>query len=284
VWHWHDGADVVLARWVAAAALMVGDWILAKRVQIWILTGGRRCAEDAAQYAWAMAQTGKLRQARRWAQRACRLAPLDGEVRALLGRVEARWAAWRAAHGPAMGLPFKIVPLDLGHAASLVRQFRDPQMAAMSGLPELPDQRAAREWIATSTSMPGRRDFAAIHHRYGLVGYSGLTLEAPDAFFCFWIGLDYQGRGWAPLLARATIAAARDAGVQLLFTAAFEDNHRSRRALERGGFVPVTPLLHSDHDGRCFYVMPLAGADPTAAPARLSTFLATTRQASSLAA
>src|SRR5690606_14753406 len=94
-------------------------------------------------------------------------------------------------------LPLVLEPLDIEHAESLLRQYRDPQIATMTGLPSMSDLGAVRAWIGDMSEQPDRHCYVAMHEDHGLVGYLSLHVSVSAANFCFWTGVDHQQRGFA---------------------------------------------------------------------------------------
>jgi hypothetical protein len=69
------------------------------------------------------------------------------------------------------------------------------------------------------------------------------------------VGVDFQGRRYAAEASRMVLDLARRRGIGMMFTSAYDDNARSKRALERLGFVPM-PLraLPPEADRQFFYL------------------------------
>src|SRR5690606_13881926 len=92
------------------------------------------------------------------------------------------------------GLPLTLEPLDASHAPALLYQYRDPQIGIMVGLPPLATDSEVRDWISQQAADPGRQAYAIMHGDWGFTGYVALTVTGDEAYFCFWIGADFQGR------------------------------------------------------------------------------------------
>jgi RimJ/RimL family protein N-acetyltransferase len=83
-------------------------------------------------------------------------------------------------------------------------------------------------------------------HRDALAGCCGLKPRWPRVHeFGFYLVPAAQGRGLALEAGRAVIAYAFDVlGVDALFAGHHPDNHASKKALGRLGFVPTAPELY----------------------------------------
>jgi RimJ/RimL family protein N-acetyltransferase len=94
-----------------------------------------------------------------------------------------------------------------------------------------------------------------MHSDEGFVGYINLAISGHAAFFCFWTGVDFQGRGWATIAGKLVCDFAEKTGITVLLTSAYTDNQRSIRALGRIGFyeIPIR-AMPPDHE-RIFYFL-----------------------------
>ena len=247
-----------LHRELAPAAMRAGNWALARRVLQHGIGAHGHSAEDIAHLAWCEMRTGRMDVAERLAQEACRAEPdnaMAQEVRARIAQRLQHWDdGWRQAIAHPV-LPLVLEPLDDSHAQAYQHQYRDPQIAVMTGLPPLDSEQAVRDWIAAHRQEEGRQPYALMHEEHGLVGYLCLTVSADEAYFCFWIGADFQGQGFAGESARLLFKHAAQQGVATIFTSVYDDNARSLRTLERVGFQHMTlRSLAPDHDRRYLYL------------------------------
>jgi RimJ/RimL family protein N-acetyltransferase len=150
-------------------------------------------------------------------------------------------------------LPLTLEPLDDSHAEAYWRQYRDPQIAIMTGLPALNTLDEVRSWIQSQPNEPGRVNFAVMHTDWGFVGFINLAVSAHAAFFCFWTGVDFQGSGFATAAGRLACTYAAQLGVPVMLTSAYKDNHRSIRALNRIGFTPLSIRALPPDQDRIFF-------------------------------
>ncbi len=235
-----------------------GHWGLARSVLLHSLAERGENPDDLANLAWCEARTGKLGKAielvtRSLAMDSCHL--LANEVSRRLGeRLVVRDGGWNVElHDPV--LPIVLEPLDASHAQALSHQYRDSQIAVMTGLPVMSDPDKVRQWIAESQQDPGRVTYAVMHRDFGFVAFINLAVSGHAAFFCFWTGVDFQGQGFATAAGRLACRHAAACGVPLILTSAYKDNHRSVRALKRLGFGELAiRALPPDHE-RIFFSM-----------------------------
>ncbi len=258
VWQNHRmyPTDQSLHRRIATVAMHCNLWGLARKIlRVGLQTVGEN-AEDLANFAWCQARTGQLREAKSLVARALALdssSELALEIdRRLSHRLAARDHQWLVdLHHES--LPIILEPLDDSHAEAYCRQYRDPQIAVMTGLPALTSPDEVRHWIRSQQDEEGRVNFAVMHADDGFVGFINLSVSAHAAFFCFWTGIDFQGSGFATAAGRLVCTYAAKIGVPVMLTSAYKDNHRSIRALERIGFVRMNIRAYPpDHD-RIFF-------------------------------
>lgn len=243
---------------LASMAMHCGHWALARRA----LQSGLRArgpnAADLVQLAWCDARTGFLRRALATVNDAVALDPTHLLAREVRKKIEERLADWDNAWRQPVAhpeLPLILEPLDISHADAMIFQYRDPQIAIMTGLPALTTLEEMQQWIAEQLQLDHWAHYAIMHTDRGFVGYINLAVSEHAAFFCFWTGVDFQGRGLATEAGKLACEFARQLGISVILTSAYSDNQRSIRALERIGFAEI-PIraLPPDHE-RIFYVL-----------------------------
>ena len=201
---------------LVAAAIRVDAWGLAKRILRRTMRVHGQHAAALAQLAWCEIRTGRLALAQRLVVQAMALDPQDVYANEVFRRLDLKLSGhggdWRRllAHPT---LPLSLEPLDPEHATALHRQFRDPQISVMTGLPELSTLDAVRAWIERPEAGPHRREYAVMHRDAGRVGYVSLELSGTTASLCFWTGIDHQGQGFATEAARMVCRRALARGV-----------------------------------------------------------------------
>ncbi len=256
-------ATISLHDRLANAAMHCGHWPLAREALLRGMRHHGSSATDLANLAWCEMRTGQLAAGLSRAREALASDPGNALAQQVMTRMQERLSqrdnAWlvelRDEH-----LPLTLEPLDLSHADAYFVQYRDPQIAIMTGLPQLKSVEETRQWIKAAPDERGRVSFAVMHRDHGFVAYVNLAVSGHASFFCFWTGVDFQGQGFATAASRLVFRHAAAMGVPLMLTSAYKDNRRSIRALERLGFVRIpSQALPPDQD-RVFFVL----ADPAA--------------------
>lgn len=249
-------SDDSLPRRIAAVAMYCNHWGFARSVLRHELTMRGDNADDLSNLAWCEARTGRLTLAKELVTCALQIdgsSELAREIdRRVSDRMNARDEQWlvELRHPE---LPLVLEPLDDSHADAYCRQYRDPQIAVMTGLPALKTVDEVREWIHSQDEEKGRVNFAVMHADWGFVGFINLAVSEHAAFFCFWTGVDYQGSGFATAAGRLVCAYAATQGVPLMLTSAYKDNHRSIRALGRIGFQEMKIRACPPDQDRIFF-------------------------------
>ncbi len=258
-------ATISLHDRLANAAMHCGHWPLAREALLRGMRHHGSSATDLANLAWCEMRTGQLSSGLSRVREALASDPGNALAQQVMTRMQERLSqrdnGWlvelRDEH-----LPLVLEPLDLSHADAYFVQYRDPQIAIMTGLPQLKSVEETRQWIKAAPEERGRVSFAVMHRDHGFVAYVNLAVSGHASFFCFWTGVDFQGQGFATAASRLVFRHAAAMGVPLMLTSAYKDNRRSIRALERLGFVRIpSQALPPDQD-RVFFVRadPVAGA------------------------
>lgn len=129
-----------------------------------------------------------------------------------------------------------IEPLGREHAERFLRQYRDPQIAMLTRLPELDSVEEVCDWMTEQSSDTRRSTFAVMSANDGFVGVVSLHAGNNGGYFYFWIGNEYQGRGYGRRVAQLLFRQAQAQNVEWLFTSVYTDNARSIDALSMVGF------------------------------------------------
>lgn len=243
---------------IAMMAMCCGHWSLARRALKSGLQHGGPNATDLAQLAWCDARTGLLRQAADKVAEALALDHVNVLALEVMQRVHQRLAGWHGVWRQPLDhpeLPLVLEPLDASHAEAMLYQYRDPQIAIMTGLPAMTTLESMQQWIDEQIREKTWAHYCIMHRDLGFVGYINLAISEHAAFFCFWTGVDFQGRGWATQAGKLACEYARQSGVSVMLTSAYLDNQRSINALKRIGFseIPIR-AVPPDHE-RIFYAL-----------------------------
>jgi RimJ/RimL family protein N-acetyltransferase len=243
---------------LAPAAMHCGAWALAKQA----LKRGMECfgvdASDVANLAWCENRTGNAIGALELAEQALKIDatnPLVIEVHnRIIQRLAHRDDHWNLVLQDTES-QLVLEPLDKTHAEAFFYQYRDPQIAIMTGLPALKSVEETRRWIDEQENEPGKVNYAIMLADEGFVGFINLAVSEHAAFFCFWAGVDYQGRALASTAGRIVCKHAEKLGVPIMLTSAFIDNKRSIRSLTRMGFKELSIRALAPDNDRIFFML-----------------------------
>ncbi|MCE2870524.1 MAG: GNAT family N-acetyltransferase [Oxalobacteraceae bacterium] len=243
---------------LAPAAMQCGAWGLAKTILKRGMESFGESASDLANLAWCENRTGNADLGLELANLALQIDgtnPLVIEVhKRILERISLRDEKWKCVLKD-HDANFILEPLDKTHAEAFFYQYRDPQIAIMTGLPALKSVEETRRWIDEQDHEKGKVNFAIMLPDEGFAGFINLAVSEHAAFFCFWSGVDFQGRGLATMAGLLTCSYAEKMGVPIMLTSAFLDNQRSIRSLKKMGFreLPIRALA-PDND-RVFFLL-----------------------------
>ena len=132
-------------------------------------------------------------------------------------------------------------PLGMHHCQDFLAQYRDPTIAVMTSLPEITNEQEYASWLEEQHQKPHKKIYAITDRDCGFVGVISMSQRAELGFFYFWIGVDYQSRGFGQRAATLLFAAMkRHAGIKQIYTCVFKDNSRSLAALKSLGLAPLS--------------------------------------------
>lgn len=212
--------------------------------------------DDLCQIADCELVTGNTQAAQTALHRALTILPEHAAATGMMREVERRLEhektlAWfRAAPQSTRGL--RLEPLSPHHAEQLHFQYRDPRISMLTMLPALDSVEKTRLWIETESALKGNMNCAVMHEHWGLVGFCSAQRSGDDAYFSFWIGVDYQRYGYGRLAAVELIDMLRRCGLRSLFAASFQDNEAARRTLNSIGFERMDVAPKSPYESLYF--------------------------------
>jgi RimJ/RimL family protein N-acetyltransferase len=244
---------------LAMTAMHCGHWKLARIALHRGIELYGNTPEYLAYLVWCDARTGRIEKAWKDLQSAIREYPNNKLILEIQQRLSQRLQHWNNSWHITLrhaSLPISLEPLDDSHAENLLHQYRDRQIAIMTGLPILQTIEQVHQWINEHRLDPGRVDFAVMHDDFGFVGYVNLAVSQHAAYFCFWAGLDFQGKGYATEAGKLVIEYAHTQGVDVILTSAYRDNARSIRSLNKLGFLEIAAYADAPDDDRIFYYVP----------------------------
>ncbi len=166
-------------------------------------------------------------------------------------------------------------PLAAHHGAEFYLQYRHLHTAAMvrglalTSLTQV--QSAITQWQQEAEQSQSMH-YGVIHADLGLVGVTALEFNfvKPEqrlktGHFSFWIGTDYQGKGFGRQAVEFSIEQARAITqphpLDALITSVWQHNCASIRILEKLGFVPLDVTKGQGAEQELFYALPFSNND-----------------------
>ncbi|NEP33137.1 GNAT family N-acetyltransferase [Moorena sp. SIO3B2] len=150
-----------------------------------------------------------------------------------------------------------LTPLQTYHEEDFLWQYADPNIAELCNLPDF-DKEDWQEWLKTNQTKSTKYQFAVNHKYWGFIGSVGLEISQRIGFFYYWLGTDFQGKGYAPQAVTIMLDwASRYLGLRCCFAKAYKHNIRSKKAMEKIGFRPLSCKVvipeRKDYEEELFY-------------------------------
>ena len=148
-----------------------------------------------------------------------------------------------------------LVPLTTDHALSFFNQYQLTGIQAMTDLPIFVSVSDVCEWIKEEAAVKNSYNFAVELPVIGFVGFVNLIVSKHAAFFAIWLGEKFQGLGLGTQTGRIICEHALKSDLSVIFTAAFETNHRSIQMLKKVGFETLPISAYAPHNDRTFFIL-----------------------------
>lgn len=134
--------------------------------------------------------------------------------------------------------PLSLTPLEVCHKAAFMSQYSG-DIAEMCKLPEFgrAGEMEWEAWLVDYLKHPSANLFAIYHEDRGFIGSVGLDCHQGAGFFFYWLGADFQARGYGPRVVELLLEwAARNRQVTCCYAVTYEDNIPSIKALRKLAF------------------------------------------------
>lgn len=243
----------------ALFAMQIGYWGLAQDcLQLGLAWYGDD-AHELYLLAWCEAATGASASGLTRLTRALALAPEHVAAQELQTQLNEKLSRWQslAWYLPelASDAELSIEPLGQEHAASLLYPYRDEQIGIMARLPAMRNVAEAQAWIKEEAQADGRRSYAVMHACWGLVGVVGCHCAQAAGYFYFWIGSDYQQRGFGQRAAKLLFAQLAASGVSAIYSSVYKENLCSQHLMRKLALVQMDINTLPPDDAQYFYYL-----------------------------
>lgn len=148
-----------------------------------------------------------------------------------------------------------LVPLTTDHALSFFNQYQRTGIQEMTDLPRFAVVSDVYDWIKEEDKIKNSYNYAIELPVVGFAGLVNLVVSEHAAFFAIWLGEKFQGLGLGTTAGRLICEHAINAGLDVIFTAAFVTNHRSIKMLKKIGFETLPISAYVPHDNRVFFML-----------------------------
>ncbi|GAB2182334.1 hypothetical protein DLREEDagrD3_25570 [Denitratisoma sp. agr-D3] len=148
----------------------------------------------------------------------------------------------------------QLEPMGHHHIRDFAWQYYDPAIAERCCLPKFRSDNEWHEWLDDTYRYGDQGIYAVIHREWGFIGNVSLIQHAGIGFFSYWLGRDFQGKGFGPRAVALMLSFASERyGLHTCYAKVFDVNIPSRRALEKLGFEDIQVSAVSPDDNEMFY-------------------------------
>lgn len=240
-------------RILLALAAAWRDWPLADAVGTRLCSIERLGIEQTRQLIEACRALGQVDRALMLAEGLLERDPAEARHLRLLDALRS-WSDWRARYPCTRDAELALEPLAHHHAQDFLWQYYDPAIAELCCLPTFVDELDWHYWLADVWRAGARLPHAVLHREWGFVGCVSVAMYRDVGFFYYWLGRDFQGRGWGPRAGALLLALAQQAhGLRCCYAKAFDHNLRSRRGLEKMDFADLDMRGAGEDCNQLFY-------------------------------
>ncbi len=256
--HFYLGGEELLLFDLGLLAVELMHWPVAEEVFSFLVELSDENIAALSNLALVYSQLGELDMASRLLDRVLALDPeceISAQQKTILDNLQQQNDAllWnlRTTDGELC-----LQPLSHLDARAFYYQYRDPNIAALTRLPDFENQDMLVEWIEKERTVENKATFAIVHQHYGFIGVVSLRYHDGAGYFYFWVGSDFQNRGFGQHATKLLFEHTKKLGVETVYTSAYKDNVRSRHALLKCGFEQLDISAREPDEQLNFYRLP----------------------------
>jgi RimJ/RimL family protein N-acetyltransferase/uncharacterized membrane protein (DUF2068 family) len=145
-------------------------------------------------------------------------------------------------------------PLNIHHCDEYLWQSWNPETAQLCCLPHLTNAHQWYLWLGEQQSLNDQSTFAVIHSVHGFIGVVSLIVHRHVGFFYYWVGPDFQGKGFGPLAAQLLLNLGEQGlGINCCYAKVLFSNLASQKALKKIEFKDITHVTGVSDEGEQFF-------------------------------
>lgn len=150
----------------------------------------------------------------------------------------------------------RLEPLSFHHADEYIWQYWDQSIAELCCLPEITSKQEWCDWMAYQQTLDDQTNFAVLHESFGFVGVVSLIVHRGVGFFYFWIGKDFQRKGFGTDAVRLLLEIGEKYfGITCCYAKVFEHNIASQNVMIKLGFKRLGINAAVPHDNEQLYYL-----------------------------
>ncbi|WP_444995413.1 GNAT family N-acetyltransferase [Aliikangiella sp. IMCC44359] len=131
----------------------------------------------------------------------------------------------------------KLEPLSTHHADEYLWQYWEQSIAELCCLPKVSNLSEWHHWFTYQQSFNDQSNFAVVHETFGFIGVVSLIVHRQAGFFYFWIGKDFQGKGFGTEAVKLLLGIGEEYfAINCCYAKVFEHNIASQKSMLKLGF------------------------------------------------
>ena len=148
----------------------------------------------------------------------------------------------------------KLEPLSFHHVDEYIWQYWDQDIAELCCLPKISSKQEWCDWFEYQQSLTDQINYAVLHETFGFIGVVSLIIHRRVSFFYFWIGKDFQGKGYGTEAVKLLLEIGEAYfGITCCYAKVFEHNHASKKSLRKIGFEQLNFNAAPPYDNEQLY-------------------------------
>ena len=180
--------------------------------------------------------------------------PFDHDLLRAANDIQAQWRSIPYDLVDCRTNELMLVPLTSQYMTDYYWQYSDPSIQELCNLPQFATGDEWLHWLEQNNQMPEQRVFAVLHKEWGFIGSVSIEVFQGVGFFYYWLGIDFQGKGFGPQAVNLLLALAQKYFIMdCCYAKVYQHNHPSHKAMLKLGFSELIATTKTPYDNEIFY-------------------------------
>jgi len=180
--------------------------------------------------------------------------PFDNRLVHAANTIQAQWLSIPYDLADCRSGELMLIPLTTDYLSDFCWQYADPSISELCNLPQFSSNDQWYDWLNKDNRPDEQKLFAVLHKDWGFIGSVSIEVFQGVGFFYYWLGADFQGKGFGPQAVDILLSLAEKyLNMDCCYAKVYQHNQPSHKAMAKLGFNALTIEAKTPYDNEIFY-------------------------------